>query len=618
MSTPLKIHVSERANLNMSMFNQKYGVKLVKQPTEADFIISQSTIKYPDLMHKTVYIAAEPPRTKHRQWCYNNFDNMMLVVVYNPDPTKPNQISFQPNDEAQWYPTRADPYPYTTRTDTKMTTRGVFFAGVISETEPLRGSKLPDNAKSITHLRKTMGEYFLKHHEGSVAMGIGWKSQSDKVSDWRAEKWKLIKNPNIDFVLALENTIQSNYLSEKLWDGIACDKVTLYLGDPRIEHHIPTNCFIDLRDYYNSEIDEIDMESVSHRLKTISQAEYNIIIANARKIRKIASGKYQEYSILMTARIFDILKRKKAEIESTSKITDEYLRGVRDCKRIYSIMSPVLFDISPEVNRLVVKCLKGDGEFYSLLGQQVQHLIRIQNASHPLDQLDIKIDGSSTWSFYKDGVSADLYELLFCPDYSVKVEFPYTGQGVNSKGLVFKHVKLNPLNLMLNRYFSMSDVQKRHYDYIISKYSIDVNNTIGVCYTGTDKFKEVILAEPTKYTEVVQKILNANPNMKVLIQTDWTQVKQLFISMFKERCFFISEIPTTETDGEIHKILPTECRLEFVKTLDVSVRILSRCKYIVNCSSDVAWIIAGYRGNSHGMWQFDYEGTLFEPDNCNI
>ena len=305
----IKLHVSERTNLLERLFNEKNGIILVTNPNEADYIISQSNVKYPDLIYKTIYIASEPPRTLHRKWCYENYDNFLLVVAHDAESNNTKHTRFQKDDEAQFYPVRADPYPFVTRVDTTLKSRGVFFAGMIDKDYNKRQKNLPRGATSITHLRKIMGEYFLQNHPGSIMVGIGWNQQLHKNSKWRSEKLDLVADNNIDFVLALENTIHTNYLTEKIWDGIASDKVTMYLGDPRIEHHIPLNCFIDLRPYYNRDTGDIDMPAVSNRLLTMSQEEYDNIILNARNFRGKSKGKYLAYCIELTYRLIEFMKQ---------------------------------------------------------------------------------------------------------------------------------------------------------------------------------------------------------------------------------------------------------------------------------------------------------------------
>lgn len=280
-------------------------IELTDNPFEADFIIAQSTVRYPELLYKTIYIGCEAPRTDHRIACYKHFDDFHTVICHNPDPNKKNQFPMTLDDSAQFYPTRADPYDFITREDTTIRNRGVFYAGQINLFE-----NQPDECGgiNITPLRKTLGNYLLKEFPHSIIKGIGWFGQTTKPDDWRTNtKKNAILDSKCDFVLALENTIYPNYLYEKIWDGFSTDRVTLYLGDPRIEHHIPLNCFIDLRPYFNVTTKEFQLDKLRDRLLNMTQEEYNSILKNARIFRETSKGKYRYYMDELTKRIIDII-----------------------------------------------------------------------------------------------------------------------------------------------------------------------------------------------------------------------------------------------------------------------------------------------------------------------
>jgi hypothetical protein len=288
------------------------NIQLVDNPVSADFIIAQSTFDYPKFFSKTIYIAVEPPRAWHRILMYGLFDNFHTVICHNPDKKCKNQFPFTPDDSPQYFPTKADPFKFNTRTDTKLRNRGVFYAGMVNVLE-----NTPDahGGINITPLRQTLGKYFKNQFPDSIIIGIGWDGQQTKINDWRKDKHERIMKSNCDFVLALENTIYPNYLYEKIWDGFSTDYVTLYLGDPRIEHHIPTNCFIDLRPYFNIQTKQFDVEALGKRLKEMTQTEYDSILENARKFRETAHGKHRYYQIKLTQFIYDRMKHGKATFD---------------------------------------------------------------------------------------------------------------------------------------------------------------------------------------------------------------------------------------------------------------------------------------------------------------
>ncbi len=286
----MKIHLNTRTNLNEQLLADKF--EIVNSPINADYIVSQSTIEYPSMLDKTIYVAVEPPLADHRIWCYSMFDKFHTVITHNPDKNKDNQFSFTQSDEAQYYPTFPNPssIPQYTRKDTTLGKRGVFYAGMIGPYENVPNSF---GGINLTKVRRLLGEQFSKNPASKI-IGIGWNSQKTKVSDWRLDKSNQIKDSNCDFVLALENTMLPNYVYEKIWDGFASDRVTLYLGSPNIEKHIPLNCFIDLRPYFNKATGEIDLEGIQKKIDDMTQEEYDEILINARKFRETAKGKHQE------------------------------------------------------------------------------------------------------------------------------------------------------------------------------------------------------------------------------------------------------------------------------------------------------------------------------------
>lgn len=303
----MKLFITERNNLNEKLFQQHPEVELTQDPEEADFLLSQSTVRYPMYAHKTIYLAIEPPRSEHRIWCYNNFDKFKLVVCHDPDKTKDNQMPFTPDDSCQYYPTRADAYPFMTREDTTLKNRGVFYAGMINIYD-----STPDacGGINITPLRVILGEFFQKEEpfkKDSKIIGIGWNGQTTKEDMWRAGKHEQIMESKCDFVLALENTIYPNYLYEKIWDGFATDRVTMYLGDSRIEKHIPLNCFIDLRPFMDLEKKQFNLQGLSDLLKNMTQEEYDEILNNARVFRETAVGNFRKYMDGLTNKLIEYM-----------------------------------------------------------------------------------------------------------------------------------------------------------------------------------------------------------------------------------------------------------------------------------------------------------------------
>jgi hypothetical protein len=307
----MKVFLSGRTNLNEGMIRENF--EMVNSTKEADIVICQSTLPhdFDGNFGKIIYIAVEPPLADHRLFCYEHFKDFLLVVTHNAslDRNDDNQWFFTDSNEPQYYPTNPLPsnvqlceYP-----DKKVgdEIRGVFYAGMIG---PYESQPNCYGGINLTKLRRELGEYIKQNVPGSKIIGIGWNGQQIKVQDWRADKSNQIKESGCDFVLALENTMLPNYLYEKIWDGFASDKVTLYLGDPNIEQHIPLNCFIDLRDYFDKSTGAFDFRELLIRLETMSTQEYNEIRKNARIFRATAYGRYPELQDKLTNKLIKFLK----------------------------------------------------------------------------------------------------------------------------------------------------------------------------------------------------------------------------------------------------------------------------------------------------------------------
>lgn len=280
------------------------GIELTETPKNADFIYSISTVDYQNMIHKTIYFCREPPLNNSILWCYQNIDKFYLAISYYLKEGLSNQVLHNNSDFPNWVSVPKN-LQKITRKNTKLRTRGIFFAGTTKER--LR-QNLPDGIVTISHHRKLLGEFFLNNFKDSLIVGIGWNGQTEKCKNWDIDKFSQIENSNADFVLALENTIMPNYLTEKIWHGFFSDRVTLYLGDPNIDNYIPNNCYIDLRPFYDKKSDNFDLTGLRERIESISQEEYDYILNNARNIRSTFTLKRDFWRKKTTLNVIEKIK----------------------------------------------------------------------------------------------------------------------------------------------------------------------------------------------------------------------------------------------------------------------------------------------------------------------
>jgi glycosyltransferase involved in cell wall biosynthesis len=68
----------------------------------------------------------------------------------------------------------------------------------------------------------------------------------------RGRETKLTLYQNYKFVIAFENAIDTDYVTEKFFDPLLAGTVPIYLGAPNIEDFVPgENCFVDVRQFEN-------------------------------------------------------------------------------------------------------------------------------------------------------------------------------------------------------------------------------------------------------------------------------------------------------------------------------------------------------------------------------
>lgn len=227
-----------------------------------------------------------------------------------------------------------------------------------------------------------------------------------------------------------------------------------------------------------------------------------------------------------------------------------------------------------------------------------------------------KIDFSRSFLSYKTPAQQqgqiDLYPFYFRTDIAKEIRIDKIISKPYQHG-IYKNLDFNSYNLFMEKYWNLSDSILEIQNMLIEKYKIDFSKTLAVIYRGTDKDKEVKLADPKLYLRKAEEILNQNTDFRILIQTDQKQVRDLFINHFNDRCFFLEEMPVNDGEKALHnldeKILKTN-KCEFGKMVLAVTHLISKCNFIVNHTGNMALWICLFRGNSDNMFQFDREGNL--------
>jgi hypothetical protein len=303
----MNVLVDERiTGINTKKLQEYFGRPDYSKPI--DFWIHCQTVPPTSAPERTILVLTEPPITDHRIWLYQNLHRFHTVIGYNNNGS--NLFCFADNPTI---------FPYNTldgedilREDTTIRTRKIYYAGMKS----FNHARAPHSAGFINlyPLRHEIAQKIIDSDAG-YCFGAGWpwvsKGNIPNINaSFRLQKIVDIEKLKCDFILSLENGIMRNYLSEKFHDGMMVDSVMLYLGEPNIQKYVPSDCFVDLRQFLTIKESDFgdatghpcphepeiifDLQGMLELVATMSQEEYDHIIKRAREYRKSIVGKWRD------------------------------------------------------------------------------------------------------------------------------------------------------------------------------------------------------------------------------------------------------------------------------------------------------------------------------------
>lgn len=259
----------------------------------------------------------------------------------------------------------------------------------------------------------------------------------------------------------------------------------------------------------------------------------------------------------------------------------------------------------PEVNELY--CLWNCG-FYSNEFQVFNSLLTLLR--HGI--IPERIDYSLGYRHFKKDPNQDIYPQFHKINEEINLDLFSNIPLPDSNKCEFDLYRFDIYNQIRDRFFNPSNIILERKNFLIDKYKFDPQKTISVLYRGTDKGTELKLASPTDYLKVVKRILKDNPNFKVLLQTDQTQVIQYFYDQLGDILITFEETPSTTSNKVIWSLMEQSDKdsIDWSQWFDAALRCVSECKYLVNHTGNVAFFANLYRGNIDNVFQFNENGVL--------
>jgi len=242
--------------------------------------------------------------------------------------------------------------------------------------------------------------------------------------------------------------------------------------------------------------------------------------------------------------------------------------------------------------------------FFSCCSVRLYNIINYFNKNKKLPEI---VDSSQQFKWYKANLNNNDITFIYFDNYNIynTIIYKYKIDYHNSyQYLDYHNIKYDDIHPFIIKYFSPSQEIKKNIKELEEKYKIDYNNTCVLFYRGNDKNTETLICDYDQYIIYAQKILNSNPNIIFLIQSDETEFIEKMIDTFPQNSFYMKDEirHIKKCNNTVDKLMKDEIDKFSKNYLGITI-IMSKCKYIIcgtgNCS---IWIML-YRRNNKNVYQ---------------
>jgi len=257
----------------------------------------------------------------------------------------------------------------------------------------------------------------------------------------------------------------------------------------------------------------------------------------------------------------------------------------------------ILMKLRPDVLRIT-----HNSGFFSCCSVRLHEIVKYYNTNKKLPN----VDSSVQFDWYKTDKNEDItnkyfkdYNEVNITEFDSLIDYDENYQYKDFRTL--DHASIAPF---ITKYFSPSDDVNRIIREMEQKYNIDPDNTLVLFYRGNDKSTETILPKYEDYITRANNLISANPNLKILIQSDETEFIDTMTAAFPTSFYFSDEIRHMKKSNTTVDKVSRNNVLEFSQKYLAITIIMSKCKYIIFGSGNCSIWITLYRKNADNVTQF--------------
>jgi hypothetical protein len=226
------------------------------------------------------------------------------------------------------------------------------------------------------------------------------------------------------------------------------------------------------------------------------------------------------------------------------------------------------------------------------------------------------VDSSRQFLWYKTDQREDVTFKFFEHYDNVNIDIEYVKKvdyhDEHQNGF-YKDLDFESINPFIKKYFSPSKFVKYKIYKMTNKYNIDFENTCALFHRGHDKHTEQVICTHEEKLEKARKVLEKNPSIRFLIQSDETEFIEKAISAFPNNSFYckdeIYHMPH-DPKGLIDYTFK-ENSGERAENFLAVLFLMSKCKYIISSAANCDIWTTLLRGHSNNLIQY-YKGEWCE------
>ena len=220
-----------------------------------------------------------------------------------------------------------------------------------------------------------------------------------------------------------------------------------------------------------------------------------------------------------------------------------------------------------------------------------------------------KIKSNFGMSLYKKWLLRNNWKSFFQPPtatqsaQSASAEFGAYPKDIDDWwGKDYAALPVKAVQEQVDSYFRLSPEVVKLSDSFVEKYGINLEETIGVHYRGTDKQTEIETPSLTEFISQTRQFMQQMANPKILLLTDEPAVAIGFEAAFPKALITITELATPGGSLGAHTLDSKEPEIQGQIFLAI-LSLVSKCKKVVTHTGNGALWEVLFRGSTEGLKQ---------------